>query len=95
MSSPYDPKNPLYQGQAPTQPQQAPQQHASGFHLLGGVGDLVVAAAHFFAGGGGAEDDDEAEEPKRPRRFRPRVFGARSGSARAGQGSCCRRPAGK
>lgn len=89
-SNPYDPKNPLYQGQA-VQPQQSP---ASGFHFLEGVGNLVTAAGYFFAGAGKDEADDAEEQAPRPRRFRPRVFGA-SPSARVGKGSCCRRPVGK
>lgn len=86
-SNPFDPNNPLYQGQA-----LLPQAPASGFHLLEGVGNLVTAAGYFFAGGGG--DDDEVEEQAPRRRVRPRVFGA-SPSARVGKGSCCRRPVGK
>jgi hypothetical protein len=89
MSNPFDPNNPLYQGQA-----LLPQSPASGFHFLEGVGNIVTAIGLFASGGGG--DDDEAEEqpPRRPRSFRSRVFGA-SPSARVGKGSCCRRPVGK
>lgn len=67
------------------QQQPAPQPQGNGFHLLEGLGNLVMAAGHFLSGG--PADDDEVEAS--PRR-RPRLFGARA-SKRVGQGPCCRR----
>lgn len=91
MTNPYDPKQPLYQGQ-PVQGQ-APASPLSGLHLLEGVGNLATAIGYFFAGGGKDDDDEADEQAPKPRRFRPRVFGA-GASPRAGKGSCCRRPVG-
>lgn len=86
--NPKDPNAPMYQGQA-LQQQQAPS--GGGYHLLEGIGNLVLAGAHFFSG---KNDDDEAEEEQPAPRRRVRTFGTRP-SGRAGTGSCCRRPTGK
>ena len=86
--NPFDPKTPLYQGQAPQGPPPPAPQPPS-LHFLEGLGNLVLAGAHFFSGNPNEETEEEEQRPRRRPRF-PRAGG--SSSARAGSGSCCRRP---
>ncbi len=94
MTSPFDPKVPLYQGQAlrsqqssdvvfPSAPSapSAPAAPQPGFHFLEAGGHAILAFARLF--GAGSADAEEAQE-QNPRR-RPRARAARPGA-----GTCCR-----
>lgn len=96
--NPNDPNNPMYQGQSlqGQQPQvQVQASPLSGFHLLQGLGNLAAGIGYLFSGSKADDEEDVEEAPRRPRPFRPRVFGANASKRVGAAKPCCRRPVGK